>query len=149
MGFRYGSSSKESAFNAGDTGDGGSSPQSGRFPWRRKWQPTPVFLPGESHRQRSLSRVEKSQKRVSMHALMIDNANISCYCCLVAKSMSDSFWTPGTVAHYASLSMDSPCKNTGVGCHALLHGIFPIQGLNLYLLHCRRILYHWATNISM
>ena len=23
-------------------------------PWRRKWQPTPVFLPGESHRQRSL-----------------------------------------------------------------------------------------------
>ena len=25
-----------------------------RFPWRRKWQPTPVFLPGESHGQRSL-----------------------------------------------------------------------------------------------
>ena len=23
-------------------------------PWRRKWQPTPVFLPGESHGQRSL-----------------------------------------------------------------------------------------------
>ena len=27
---------------------------SGRFPWRRKWQPTPVFLPGEFHGQRSL-----------------------------------------------------------------------------------------------
>ena len=26
----------------------------GKIPWRRKWQPTPVFLPGESHRQRSL-----------------------------------------------------------------------------------------------
>ena len=26
----------------------------GRIPWRRKWQPTPVFLPGESHGQRSL-----------------------------------------------------------------------------------------------
>ena len=25
------------------------------IPWRRKWQPTPVFLPGESHRQRSLA----------------------------------------------------------------------------------------------
>ena len=25
-----------------------------RFPWRRKWQPTPVFLPGKSHGQRSL-----------------------------------------------------------------------------------------------
>ena len=24
------------------------------FPWRRKWQPTPVFLPGESHGERSL-----------------------------------------------------------------------------------------------
>ena len=24
-------------------------------PWRRKWQPTPVFLPGKSHRQRSLA----------------------------------------------------------------------------------------------
>ena len=26
----------------------------GEIPWRRKWQPTPVFLPGKSHRQRSL-----------------------------------------------------------------------------------------------
>ena len=26
----------------------------GKIPWRRKWPPTPVFLPGESHRQRSL-----------------------------------------------------------------------------------------------
>ena len=25
-----------------------------KIPWRRKWQSTPVFLPGESHRQRSL-----------------------------------------------------------------------------------------------
>ena len=25
-----------------------------RLPWRRAWQPTPVFLPGESHGQRSL-----------------------------------------------------------------------------------------------
>ena len=30
------------------------SPGLGRSPWRRKWQPTPVFLPGESHRRRSL-----------------------------------------------------------------------------------------------
>ena len=25
-----------------------------KIPWRRKWQPTPVYLPGKSHRQRSL-----------------------------------------------------------------------------------------------
>ena len=29
-------------------------PWVGEMPWRRKWQPTPVFLPGESHEQRSL-----------------------------------------------------------------------------------------------
>ena len=35
-----------------------------------------------------------------------------------------------------------PGKNTEVGCHALLQGIFPTQGSNLGLLHCRQILYH-------
>ena len=40
--------------NAGDTRDTGSIPGSGRFPWRRKWQPIPVFLFGKSHGQRSL-----------------------------------------------------------------------------------------------
>ena len=30
----------------------------------------------------------------------------------------------------------------GVGCHFLLQGIFPAQGLSLGLLHCRQILYH-------
>ena len=32
--------------------------------------------------------------------------------------------------------------NTGVGCHSLLQGIFPTQGSNLGLPHCRQILYH-------
>ena len=36
---------------------------------------------------------------------------------------------------------DSLGKNTGVGCHALLQGIFPNQGSNPGLLHCRQILY--------
>ena len=36
---------------------------------------------------------------------------------------------------------DSPGKNTGVGCHALLQGIFPTQESNLCLLHCRQSLY--------
>ena len=30
-------------------------PWVGKIPWRRVWQPTPVFLPGESHKQRSLA----------------------------------------------------------------------------------------------
>ena len=56
-------------------------------------------------------------------------------------------------------SWDSPSKNTGVGCHFLLQGICPTQGLNLVLLHCRQILYRlsyqgklhfllWLNNIT-
>jgi len=41
--------------------------------------------------------------------------------------------TPWTVAHQAPLSCNSPGKNTGVCCHSLLQGIFPIQELNLHL----------------
>ena len=44
------------------------------------------------------------------------------------------FATLWTVARQAPLPMDSPGKNTGVGCHALLQGIFPTQGLNLHSL---------------
>jgi len=42
----------------------------------------------------------------------------------------------------SSIHGDSPGKNSGVGCHALLQGIFPIQGSNSGILHCRWILYH-------
>ena len=44
---------------------------------------------------------------------------------------------PGSSVHGDSLG-----KNTGVGCHALLQGIFPSQRSNPGLLHCRWILYH-------
>ena len=44
---------------------------------------------------------------------------------------------------------DSPGKNTGVGCHALLQGIFPIQGSNPGLPHCRQILYHLSHQGSL
>jgi len=41
----------------------------------------------------------------------------------------------------SSVHGDSPGKNTGAGCHALLQGIFPTQGSNPGLPYCRRILY--------
>ena len=66
------------------------------------------------------------------------HAVLSCFSCvwLFASLMDCSL--PGSSVHG-----DSPGKNTGVGCHALLQGIFPTQELNLCflcLLHCRRIL---------
>ena len=38
-----------------NAGDMGLIRELGRFPWRRAWQPTPVFLPGKSHEQISLA----------------------------------------------------------------------------------------------
>ena len=52
MGFRGSSEVKASACNVWDPG---LIPGLGRFPWRRKWQPIPLFLPGESHGQRTLA----------------------------------------------------------------------------------------------
>ena len=52
------------------------------------------------------------------------------------------FATPWTVAPGLLYPWNSPGKNTGVGCYSLHQGIFPTQGLNLGLLHCRQILYY-------
>ena len=56
-------------------------------------------------------------------------------CVLSHFSRVRLFATPWTVAHQAPLSMGFSSKNTGVGCHACLQGIFPTQGLNSCLLH--------------
>ena len=50
--------------------------------------------------------------------------------------MSNSLWPHGLYSPRNSLS-----QNTGVDCLSLLQGIFPIQGSNPGLLHCRQILY--------
>ena len=51
MGFLGGSDGKASCLQCERPGF---DPWVGKTPWRRKWQPTPVFLPGESHGLRSL-----------------------------------------------------------------------------------------------
>ena len=45
---------KNRSANAGDARDAGSISGSGKIPWSRKWHPTPLFLPGRFHGQRSL-----------------------------------------------------------------------------------------------
>ena len=45
---------KNPSANAGDARDVDLILGWGKIPWRKEWQPTPVFLPGESHGQRSL-----------------------------------------------------------------------------------------------
>ena len=58
--------------------------------------------------------------------------------------MSDSV-IPWTVAHQAPLSMGFSRQEYGVGCHSLLQGIFPTQGLNPGLPPCRQCFTVWVT----
>ena len=62
--------------------------------------------------------------------------------CLVAQSCPTLCDPMDCSPPGSSIHEDSPGKNTRVGCHALLQGIFPTQGLNPGLLHCRQVLYH-------
>ena len=57
-------------------------------------------------------------------------------------SLGPGFATAGLQPSRLLSPWDFSGKNPGVGCHALPQGIFLTQGLNLGLLHCRRVLYH-------
>ena len=73
---------------------------------------------------------------LSMNGLCGDS-----YAHSVTSVVSNSFLLLWTVAARLLCPWDFPGKNTGMGCHALLQGIFPTQGLKLCLLYCTQILY--------
>ena len=55
--------------------------------------------------------------------------------------VSDSLWPHGLEPARLLCPWNSPGKNTGVGCHFLLQGIYLTKGLNPSLLHCRWIFF--------
>ena len=63
-----------------------------KISWRRRWQPTPAFFPGKSHRQRSLvgyspwTRKNRTQLSVQAH-------NINYKCILGAERNRERIWT--------------------------------------------------------
>ena len=59
---------------------------------------------------------------------------ISCACVLSKSVMSDSLWPHRLYPTRLHCLWEFPGKNTGVGCHTLLQGIFPTQGLSPGLL---------------
>ena len=73
--FLGGASGKEPACQCRRHKRCGFNPWVGKIPWKRAWQPTPVFLPGESHGQRSLAgyspRIAKSWTWLSDWAPML------------------------------------------------------------------------------
>ena len=89
-----------------------------------------VFLFGLQNKQRGKNKDETIQQHFGN---------------ILAKSLSRArlFATPCIVACPKLLHpWDFQDKSTGVGCHFLLQGIFPTQGLNPVLSHCRQMLYH-------
>ena len=76
----YNTPSKEFICSAGDVG---SIRGLGRFPWKRKWQPTPVFLSGKFHGRgpwwASVCRVAKGWTWLSMHALKYYTVGLVAY----------------------------------------------------------------------
>ena len=77
MGFPGGASGKDPACQCRRYKRCRSNPQVEKSPWRRAWQPTPIFLPGKSHRQRSLACsssqgfIESDTTEVTQHAHML------------------------------------------------------------------------------
>ena len=61
------------------------------------------------------------------------------FSCVVASVVSNSLWPCGLHPSKLLCPWDSPGKNTGLGYHALLQGIFPSQGSN----SCLLCLLHW------
>ena len=59
------------------------------------------------------------------------------------------FVTLWTVAHQAPLSWDSPGKNSVMGCHFLLQGIFLAQGLNPSPLHWQAASLHLGVDLKI
>ena len=85
-----------------------------------------------------LMLISFTKAKQNRHLRWISNSNIS-----VSRSVvSDSLRPHGLYPPRLLCPWNSPGKNTGVGCHSLLQGIFQTQGLNLGLLHCRQILCH-------
>ena len=81
--FPGGSVSKESTCSAGDCLQSRRprfNPCIRKTPWRRKWQPTPVFLPGESHGERSLAGyspgVTKNQSQLNYYYHLETNVDL-------------------------------------------------------------------------
>ena len=87
-----------------------------------------VFLPGEPLWTEEPSGLQGERKK--------KNEDVSCS--VVSDSCDPMDCSPPS----SSVHGDSPGKNTRVGNHSLHQGIFPTQGWNLGLQHCRQILYH-------
>ena len=76
----------------------------------------------------------------------IQKALATCLLLFSRSVISDSFVTPWTVAHQASVSVQFPRREYWSGLPFPSPGIFLTQGSNVDLLHWQADSYHWATH---
>ena len=106
---------------------GSPAPKSWRSGWETVWE-----------RAKSWGRWAKVGRRRGTHRQQVSSArggkeDQQRVCVCLRKSLSHVWLFAALCLHLCSC--ESPGKNTGVGCHALLQGIFPTQGSNPCLLH--------------
>ena len=99
------------------------------FSRQEYWSGLPFPSPGDLPKQNNFMRGEKKP------TFSFESESVS------HSVISSSLQLHGLYPTRLLCQWDSPGKNTGAGSHALLQGIFPTQGSNLGLLHCRQILY--------
>ena len=139
---------KNSPTRAGDTGSSPFIVWEGRSPGEGKLQPTSVFLPGESHGQKSLAGYSPwGCKRVG-HDLATkqqqqsQREKIRQYFYGSRKIIFQAIWRQWDSVCWSTRGNECLLFHTGLECSAnTLQGIFPTHGSNLCLLHCRWILY--------
>ena len=92
----------------------------------------------ERERERSQRGLWKTATGTSQD---METPDVRVMLCVLSRSvMSHSLQPHGLLSIRLLCPWNSPGKNTGVGCCALLQGIVPTQGLNPGLLHCRQTL---------
>ena len=143
-GLPWGPSGKESACQCRRHSRRWYNPWVRKILWRRKWQPIPVFLPGESQGKRSL--VSCSQwgcKRVTHNLRTKQQQWIWIYTWLFVLVLTNTFLyvSMKVKVHGLYSPWNSLGQNTEVGSLSHLQGIFPTQRLNPGLPLCRQILY--------
>ena len=103
-----------------------------------QWKNDSLFSKSCSESWTATSKPMKSE-----HTLTPTQNKLKVACvCVSHLVVSDSLRPRGLQLARLLCPWNSPDKNTGVGCHFFLQGIFPTQGSNSGLLHCRQMLYH-------
>ena len=103
--------------------------------WRRTWQPTPVFLPGEFHWKEELGGLQsigsqrvKHDRSAFARSMKAIPSDLAYGTSMPSESESRSVVSDSLRPHGLYSSWNSLGQNTGVGSLSLLQGIFLTQG---------------------